>query len=88
MKVKKSKCYSCLTLCDPVVQPGLLCPWDSPGRNTGVGCHALQRIFPTKGSNPGLFCIAGEFFLSSEPLGKPKLYGKPEYFINSVKRWL
>jgi len=24
-----------------------LCPWDSPGKNTGVGCHALlQGIFP------------------------------------------
>ena len=34
---------------------GLLCPWDSPGKNTGVGCHSLlQRIFPTQGSNPGL----------------------------------
>ena len=28
--------------------------WDSPGKNTAVGCHAfLQRIFPTQGSNPG-----------------------------------
>ena len=28
---------------------------DSPGKNTGVGCHALlQGIFPTHGSNPGL----------------------------------
>ena len=28
---------------------------DSPGKNTGVGCHALfQEIFPTQGSNPGL----------------------------------
>ena len=28
---------------------------DSPGKNTGVGCHALlQGIFPTWGSNPGL----------------------------------
>ena len=27
----------------------LLCPWDSPGKNTGVGCHALlQGIFPTQ----------------------------------------
>ena len=34
---------------------GLLCPWDSPGKNTGVGCHfLLQRIFPTQGSNPCL----------------------------------
>ena len=33
----------------------LFCPWDSPGKNNGVGCHALlQRIFPTQGLNPGL----------------------------------
>ena len=33
----------------------LLCPWDSPGKNTGVGCHLLlQGIFPTLGSNPPL----------------------------------
>ena len=32
-----------------------LCPWDSPGENTGVGCHALlQGILPTQGSKPGL----------------------------------
>ena len=30
----------------------LLFPWDSPGKNTGVDCHALfQGIFPTQGSN-------------------------------------
>ena len=35
--------------------PRLLCPWDSPGKNTGVGCHALlQEIFPSQGLNPGL----------------------------------
>ena len=29
-----------------------ICPWDSPGKNTGVGCHfLLQGIFPTQGSN-------------------------------------
>ena len=33
----------------------LLCPWDSPGRNTGVGCHSLlQGIFLTQGSKLGL----------------------------------
>ena len=33
----------------------LLCPWDSPGKNTGAGCHALlQGIFLTQGSNSGL----------------------------------
>ena len=31
------------------------CPWDSPGKNTGMGYHfLLQGIFPTQGSNPGL----------------------------------
>ena len=35
--------------------PKLICPWDSPGKNRGVGCHfLLQGIFPTQGSNPGL----------------------------------
>ena len=33
----------------------ILCPWDSPGKNTGVGCHALlQGIFLTQESNPSL----------------------------------
>ena len=35
----------------------LLCPWDSPGMNTGVGCCALfQGIFQTQGSNS---CLLG-----------------------------
>ena len=34
------------------LQLRLLCPWDSPGKNIGVGCHSLlQRIFLTQGSN-------------------------------------
>ena len=33
----------------------LFCPWDSPGKNTRVGCHALlQGISPTQRLNPGL----------------------------------
>ena len=33
----------------------LLCPWNSPGKNTGAGSHSLpEGIFPTQGSNPGL----------------------------------
>ena len=43
---------SWLTLCEPA---RLLCPWNSPGKNTGVGGHSLlQGILPTQGSNPGL----------------------------------
>ena len=33
----------------------LLCPWNFPGKYTGVGCHfLLQEIFPTQEFNPGL----------------------------------
>ena len=42
----------CPTLCDPMdCSPiRLLCPWDFPGKNTGVGCHFLpQEIFLTQG---------------------------------------
>ena len=40
----------------------LLCPWNSPGTNTGVCCHSLlQGIFPTQGSNP-VSRLAGRFF--------------------------
>ena len=35
--------------------PRFLCPWNSPGQNTGVGSPSLlQGIFQTQGSNPGL----------------------------------
>ena len=47
-------CYlvakSCPTLLQPhgVQSTRLLCPWDLPGKNTGVGCHfLLQGTFPT-----------------------------------------
>ena len=40
----------------------LLCPWDFPGNNTGVGCHfLLQRIFLIQGSKR-VNCI-GRWFL-------------------------
>ena len=40
----------------------LLCPWDSPGKNTGVGCHfLLQGILFTEGLNQ-VTCVAGRFF--------------------------
>ena len=48
---------SCLTLCKPMdcSLPGFSVHGDSPGKNTGVGCHALlQGIFPTQELNPGL----------------------------------
>ena len=51
-------CPVVLTLCNPMdFQPSRpLCPWDSPGKNTG--CHfLLQGIFPNQGSNLHLVCL-------------------------------
>ena len=43
---------SCPTLCDPLdwtMQPTRLPrPWDSPGKNTGVGCHVLLQYMKMK----------------------------------------
>ena len=53
-------CLSCLTLCHSMdfSLPGSSVHGDSPGKNTGVGCHALlQGIFLTQGSNPSLLCL-------------------------------
>ena len=46
----------------------LLCPWDFPGKDTGVLCHfLLQGIFLTQGSNPGLLhCRQFLYWLSYE----------------------
>ena len=47
----------CLTLCYPMncSTPRLLCPWNCPGKNTGMCCHfLLQETFLTQRSNPCL----------------------------------
>ena len=47
------------------------CPWDSPGKSTGVGCHALlQGIFLTWGLNLGL-THCRQILYHLEPPGKP-----------------
>ena len=53
-------CVSCSVMSDSLqphrLQPTrLLCPWNSPGKNTRLGTHSLlQGILPTQGSSPGL----------------------------------
>ena len=46
---------SCPTLCDPIdKQPTRLPhPWDSPGKNTGVGCHFLLQCMKVKSESEG-----------------------------------
>ena len=69
----------CPALCDSTNwSTRLLCPWDSPGKNTGVGCHALlYEIFPTQGLNPCLQHLLHwqEDSLPLVPLGKPHTSG-------------
>ena len=50
---------ACLTLRDSMdCSPRLLFPWDSPGKNTGEGCHfLLQGICPTQGLTPCLLYL-------------------------------
>ena len=57
---KQSENVSCSVVSDSLQPHGLkptslLCPWNSPGKNTGVGSYSLLRgIFPIQGSNLGL----------------------------------
>ena len=83
--------HSYLTLCDPMdcVWPTtLLCPWNFPGKDTGVWSGLP---FPTLGNlpDPGIKSVspalAGEFFTAMPP-GKPDLTPQPP--IEEVGRCL
>ena len=65
----------CPTLCDPMdcSSPGSSLHGDSPGKNTGGGCHfLLQGIFLTQGLDPCLLHWQAES-LPLAPPGKPTL---------------
>ena len=75
-------CAKSLRLCQTLQLYGpwptrLLCPWDSPGKNTGVGCHfLLQEIFQTQRLNPGLLhCRQTLYHLSHQM----NLFAKQKY---------
>ena len=95
--------WVCVQLLSPVwlfatpwtVAPRLLCPWDFPGKNTGVGCHfLLQGMFPAQGLYLHLLhwqadsffssFLAGGFFTSELP-GKPSSGPYTTHIISS--RW-
>ena len=63
---------SCLAVCDPreLWLTRLLCPWNFPGENTGVGCHVLlQGDLPNPGMELGSPTLQVDSLLF-EPLGK------------------
>ena len=50
-----ARIQSCPALCNPMDPARLLCPWDFPGKNIGVGCYfLLQGTFLTQKLNLGL----------------------------------
>ena len=80
-------CVSCSVVCSSWWSPGLwltklLCPWNSPGKNTGVDCLSLLHgIFPTQGLNPGLpHCRWNFYHLSHQ--------GSPLRIIHRVNQWV
>ena len=49
---------SCPTLCDLIAgsPPGFPGPWDSPGKNTGLGCHFLLQCRKVKSESEVRLC--------------------------------
>ena len=70
------------------LQPSrLLCPWDSPDKNTGVGCHALlQGIFPTQGSNPDLL-LCRQILYHLRHWGSPRILEWVAYPFSGGSFW-
>ena len=69
---------SCPTLCDPIdgSPPGSPYPWDSPGKNTGVGCHFLLQCMKVKSQS--------EVAQSCPTLGNPTDCSLPGSFIHGI----
>ena len=63
----------------------LLCPWDSPGKNTGVGYRAhFQGIFPIQELSPCLLSLL-HWQVGSLPLVPP---GKPIEYYAAIKNYI
>ena len=64
---------SCLTLCDPIDgSPSGSRPWDSPGKNTGVGCHFLLQCMKVKSeSEVAQSCLTFSDPMDRSPPGSP-----------------
>ena len=88
-KVKVLVTQSYLTLCDPmdcVYPTRFLCPWDSPGKNTGVDCHFLpQGNFLTRDRtwSPALQADS----LPSEP-GEKSVLKKNVYYLKVFNKFI
>ena len=70
---------SCLTLAIAwtVAPVRLLCLWDFPGKNAGVGCHFLHQGSSQPRNRTCTSCLTGRFF-TTEPPGKPWCLGNSD----------
>ena len=73
----------------PTLWPAwFLCPWDSPGKNTGVDYHALlQGIFPTQGLNLLLLNFL-HWQAGSLPLVPPSAYATSKLWCLFLEIWM
>ena len=94
----------CRTFCDPMdcSLPGSSGPWDSPGKNTGVGCHSLSRVSFWPRDWTQVSRIAGGFFTcwaareggvgvgakTSWPDRMEDMHGKILFFFSPQKVWI
>ena len=66
----------------------LLCPWNFPGKNTGVGCHfLLPGDLPNPGTEPVSPAPAGGLF-TNELAGKPQLLSSIFLYYLGIKTLL
>ena len=68
----------CPTLCDPIDgnTSRVRCPWDSPGKNTGVDCHFLLQCMKVKSES--------EVIQSYPTLHDPMDYSLPGSSIHGI----
>ena len=83
-----AKLLQCVRLCVTLWLTACQAPlWDSLGKNTGVGCHALlQRVFLTQGSNLRLLGLL-HWQGGSLPLAQPGKLRTTILSNNSASGW-
>ena len=84
-----SVAQSCQALCDPMdySPPGSSVHGNSPGKNTGVGCHALlQWIFPSQGIKPKCPALEADSFCLSHQ-GSPRILECLAYPFSRGSSW-
>ena len=62
---------------------GLFCPWDSPGKNTGVGCHFLLRCIKVKSESE----VAQSCPTLSDPMDCVAYQAPPSMGVSRQEYW-